>query len=138
MTRRYEIVYIFGSAAEEAQVNEALERLHALLKTADNPEPIRNVNHWGKRSLAYPIQNNEVGYYVVVDMNIDPAALPEFERALKLDESVIRYLLVLNEGEMPRAVPTAEEAEREREAAAVSPEGDAAPSAPATPEGEAA
>ena len=45
MSRRYEIVYIFDSALEEAQVNEHLERFHALLINNDNPEPITNTNH---------------------------------------------------------------------------------------------
>ena len=109
MPRRYEIVYIMDSALEEAQVNEHLERVHALLKSPDKPEPVTSSNHWGKRTLAYPIKGKEVGYYVVTQFEADPTLLPEFERAIKLDESVIRHLLILNEGEAPRPVrvPTA-------------------------------
>jgi small subunit ribosomal protein S6 len=105
VTRRYEIVYIFDSTADEAKVEEQLERFHALLKNGDNPEPIQNVNHWGKRTLAYSIGGNEVGYYVVVQFATDPTLLPEFERLVKLEESVIRYQVVLNEGEVPVAAP---------------------------------
>jgi ribosomal protein S6 len=65
MTRRYEVVYIFNSSLEEAQVDERLARYHALLKSEENPEPVEQVNHWGKRSLAYPIKGSEVGHYVV-------------------------------------------------------------------------
>ncbi len=85
MTRRYEIVYIFDSAVEEAQVDKTLERFHVLLKSEENPEPIRNVNHWGKRTLAYSIGGNEIGYYVVAQFATDPTLLPEFERLLKLE-----------------------------------------------------
>lgn len=102
MTRRYEIVYIFDSALEEAQVNEHLERFHALLVNDDNPEPITSTNHWGKRSLAYAIKGHAIGYYVVVQFATDPTLLGEFERLVKLDEAAIRYQLVLNEGEVPR------------------------------------
>ncbi len=98
MARQYEIVYIFDSTLEEAQVNEHLERHHALLKTADYPEPVTDVNHWGKRTLAYPIKKKETGYYVVTHFETDTAVLGEFERALKLDEAVLRHLIVLNEG----------------------------------------
>ncbi len=105
MTRRYEIVYIFDSTAEEAKIEEQLERFHALLKNGDNPEPIQNVNHWGKRTLAYSIGSNEIGYYVVVQFATDPTLLPEFERLVKLEESVIRYQIVLNEGEVPVPAP---------------------------------
>jgi small subunit ribosomal protein S6 len=104
MTRRYEVVYIFQSALEEAQVNEHLERFHALLKSPEKPEPITSANHWGKRTLAYPVKGKEVGYYVVVQCETDPTLLPEYERALKLEENVLRYLIVLNEGEAPRPV----------------------------------
>lgn len=104
MTRQYEVVYIFESALEEAQVNEHLERFHALLASPDASAPVTSVNHWGKRSLAYPIKGKDVGYYVVVQCATDPTLLPEFERAIKLDESVLRYLVVLNEGETPRPV----------------------------------
>ncbi|HEX9729645.1 MAG TPA: 30S ribosomal protein S6 [Gemmatimonadales bacterium] len=103
MSRPYEIVYIFDSVLEEPQVSEKLQRFHDLLKSADNPEPVKDVNHWGKRTLAYAVKGREVGYYVVVRVEAAPASLPEFERAIKLDEGVIRYLVVLNDGEQPRA-----------------------------------
>ena len=101
MTRRYEIVYIFDSAQDESQINESLDRHHALLKPEGESEFLLETNHWGKRTLAYPIGNSEVGHYVVVNLKTDGAKLQEFERAVKLDESIIRYLVVLNEGEMP-------------------------------------
>ena len=101
MTRRYEVVYIFDSTLDEDQVNAHLERFHVLLTSNDNPDPISNANHWGKRTLAYPIKGREIGYYVVVQLATDPALLGEFERLVKLEENVIRYQLVLNEGEIP-------------------------------------
>lgn len=103
MARQYEIVYIFDSALEEAQVNERLERFHELLRLPENANPVTTVNHWGKRTLAYPIRRKEVGYYVVVQFEVESSVLPEFERALKLDESVLRYLIVLNEDLAPVA-----------------------------------
>lgn len=112
MTRRYEIVYIFDSVLEEAQVNAALERHHALLKPGDTADFIQNVSHWGKRTLAYPINNKPIGYYVIVQLSTEAHLLPEFERSLKLDESVMRFLIVLNEGELPRPVTYPSDGER--------------------------
>ena len=112
MTRRYEVVYIFDSALEESQVNEHLERFHALLKDGDNKDPIENVNHWGKRTLAYPIRGCEIGYYVVVQLATNPTLLGEFERLVKLEESVIRYQLVFNEAEVPSPATSPETAHR--------------------------
>lgn len=102
MTRKYEVVYIFDSALEEAQVNERLGRFQDLLKTDDAPDPVTGVNHWGKRTLAYPIKGREAGYYVITQLATAPDRLPEFERAIKLDDGVLRHLVVVNEGEAPR------------------------------------
>ena len=99
MTRPYEVVYIFDSALEEAAINERLERFHALIQRP-GAEPPR-VDHWGKRTLAYPIKKRETGYYVVARFEADRTALPEFERAIKLDEGVLRFLVVVNEGAQP-------------------------------------
>ncbi len=106
MTRRYEVVYIFNSSLEEAQIDERLARYHGLLKSEQNPEPVEQVNHWGKRSLAYPINGQEVGHYVVAHFATDPTLLPEYERILRLEEeSVIRYLLVINEATVQAPAP---------------------------------
>jgi len=102
VTRRYEVVYIFDSALEEPAVNERLGKFHALLGGA---QP--TVNHWGKRTLAYPLGRHETGYYVVAQFEIASTLLPEFERAVKLEEGVLRHLTVQVEGEMPAAVPVA-------------------------------
>jgi len=95
--RLYEAVYIFDAALDEAAINKKLEAYHGLV-TGEGGE-VAAVDHWGNRQLAYPIEKKKTGYYVVAQFNGDPAALPEFERILKLDETLLRYLVVLNEGE---------------------------------------
>lgn len=95
MPRQYEAVYIFDSALEEAAINEKLARFHALLQKPG--EDTIKVNHWGKRTLAYPIKKRETGYYVVANFETAAGQLPEFERAIKLDDGVLRFLVVVNE-----------------------------------------
>src|SRR5918994_3575176 len=95
MTRQYEVVYIFDSALEETAINERLARFHTLIQSSEAEAP--QANHWGKRTLAYPIKKHETGYYVVAKFEADATALPEFERAIKLDEGVLRHLVVLND-----------------------------------------
>src|SRR2546427_264468 len=102
MARRYETVYIFDPALEEPAISERLERFHALL-TKDAKGAITNVAHWGKRSLAYPIKKKDTGYYVVAQFETAAELLPEYERAVKLEESVVRFLVVVSEG-LPAAV----------------------------------
>jgi len=95
--RLYETVYIFDAVLDEAAVNQKLEGYHELVTEKEGE--VTAVDHWGIRQLAYPIEKKKTGYYVVAQFSGDPTALPEFERALKLDESLLRYLVVLNEGE---------------------------------------
>ena len=99
MTRQYEVVYIFDSTLEETAINERLARFHALVQQPGVEPP--QVTHWGKRTLAYPIKKHETGYYVVAKFDAEPTALPEFERAIKLDEGVLRFLVVVSEGAQP-------------------------------------
>jgi small subunit ribosomal protein S6 len=114
MTREYELVYIFDSTLEEEAINERLEQFHELLKCPESTEPITGINHWGKRTLAYEVDGKDVGYYVVVQFESRPDLLGELERALKLDEAVMRYLVVLNEGLAPLTAAAAEESEPEK------------------------
>jgi small subunit ribosomal protein S6 len=104
MSRNYEAVYIFDSTLEDAAINDKLTRFHGLL-SSEQPE----VNHWGRRQLAYQIGSKENGYYVVSRFSAEPTVLPEYERALKLDEGVIRYLITLHEHEVGAPAMSEEE-----------------------------
>ena len=92
--RAYEIVYILDSALERDAVDAKLQTFHDVLGGE-----VTAVDHWGVRQLAYPIRKSKTGYYVIVHVDADPGALPEFERVVKLDEETTRYLIVVNEGQ---------------------------------------
>lgn len=104
MSRKYEAVYIFDSTLEDTAIQEKLTRHHALLSATEEIK----VEHWGRRQLAYKIGRRETGYYILAQFECDPKALPEFERALKLDDGVVRYLITLYEHELG-APPISEE-----------------------------
>ena len=95
--RLYEVVYILDPALEEGAVTAKLEKLHELATSRGGE--VSAVDHWGGRQLAYPINKLSSGYYAVAQFTASADALPEYERLLKLDNEVMRYLLVLNEGE---------------------------------------
>lgn len=95
--RDYEIVYIFRSSLEDEEIESKLDRYHERLGDAD----LTAVEHWGKRQLAYEITGERNGYYVVVQFTADPGRIEEFEQILKMDEDLLRHLIVLSEGEAP-------------------------------------
>jgi small subunit ribosomal protein S6 len=111
--RTYEAVYIFDSALEDPAIHDKLQRYHGML-SADGDIA---VDEWGRRQLAYPIGRRENGYYVVARFDAEPAVLPEFERALKLDDGIVRYLITLHEHEVgapPSVEGDDEDAQRRR------------------------
>ena len=95
-TRRYEAVYIIDSALEDAAIAEKLDKLQALLHLTAPAE----IEHWGRRQLAYKIGRHESGYYAISRFETTTTVLPEFERALKLDEGIVRYMISLAEHEL--------------------------------------
>jgi small subunit ribosomal protein S6 len=114
--RDYEAVYIFDSSLEESVVNEKLDRFHGLVAGEENGGQVTAVDHWGKRQLAYAIDDHENGYYVVSHFSTGAERLPEFERLLKLDEGLLRYLIVVNEAGLSTSpAPMAEDKDPDAE-----------------------
>ena len=111
MPRPYEAVYIFDSTLEDAAINDKLTRFNGLL---GSPADMAS-DHWGRRQLAYKIGNRDNGYYVVARFAAEPPVLPEYERALKLDEGVVRYLVTLYEHEVGAPPLTEEDLAKQRQ-----------------------
>lgn len=112
MIRPYEVVYILDSTLEDDAIAQKLETFHGLIAVDGAEPPV--LNHWGRRTLAYAIKKHTTGYYVVANFDTDPSRLPEYERALRLDDAVVRYLIVLNEEPpTPAQVPVREDEEEE-------------------------
>jgi len=95
--RLYEVVYIFDPDLSEDDISKKVDALQGTL-TEGGGEVVA-IDHWGTLQLAYPINKNKTGYYVVVHVRAAADSLPEFERRLRLDDDLIRYLIVVNEGE---------------------------------------
>ena len=95
--RLYEIVYIFDETLDEDGVNKKLDKFHPLVLGKSGE--VVEVDHWGVRQMAYPVKKHGSGYYIVAQVRAEVDGLPEFERVLRLDVELLRYLIVLNEGE---------------------------------------
>lgn len=91
--KNYEIMYILAPTLDEAGTKSAVESLHKIL--TDNGAKITGVKEWGMKDLAYPIKKQTKGYYVVVNFSGEPAAINEFDRIVKLDTRVLRFLVTV-------------------------------------------
>lgn len=94
--REYEMYLIVDADVEEEDVESIVERVTQLITTGDGEaagEMIK-VTARGKRRLTYPIKKKVDGQDVILNFHTPPQALAEIERVLKLDERVLRYLLV--------------------------------------------
>jgi small subunit ribosomal protein S6 len=90
--RPYETMVIFDTAADEAAVTGVLDRaLDALRAKGGNPG---KVERWGRRTFAYEVQHKSEGYYVIVELTADPAAVKDMERVLVLADEVIRHKVI--------------------------------------------
>ncbi len=90
---RYELTYIIDTALEETARKELIEKFSALIK-ANGGEVEKVDETWGKRRLAYPINDKPEGYYVLVTFQA-PAELPrEIERNMGINENVLRCLII--------------------------------------------
>lgn len=92
--RAYETVYVLDASLEQEAVDAKLDAFHSVLGGE-----VSALDHWGVRQLAYPVAKARTAYYAVAQFSADTAALPEFERLLRLDEQVLRHLIVLNLGQ---------------------------------------
>ncbi|HWO97545.1 MAG TPA: 30S ribosomal protein S6, partial [Bacillus sp. (in: firmicutes)] len=72
-----------------------VERFSGIL--TDNGAEIENVKEWGKRRLAYEINDFRDGYYMIVNAKAETAAVQEFDRLAKISEDIIRHIVVKEE-----------------------------------------
>ncbi len=90
--RDYEIVWILGGGADAKEGEASVDRVRALVGSLGGE--VGEVNPWGKRNLAYPIEKNTEGYYVEAQFKLDAARTPELEQACNADRAIIRHLIV--------------------------------------------
>lgn len=93
--RKYEIMYIIRPNIEEAAMKEVIARFNTIL--TDNGATLDKVNEMGKRRLAYEIEDFGEGFYVLLNVTSEPAAIAEFNRLMKFNEDVIRLLVTKDE-----------------------------------------
>ncbi len=88
---KYEAMYILDAALAEDAVAALVEKFKSLVEQNGT---LSEVNEWGKRRLAYPIDHKNEGYYVLMTFESAPAFPAELARNFRITDGVIRSMVV--------------------------------------------
>lgn len=87
----YETIFIIDSTLEPDAIEAERDKFVKII--TDNGE-IGEIEEWGKRKLAYPINFKSEGYYVLVNFNADVDFPKELDRRYRIDENILRTIII--------------------------------------------
>ena len=90
--KKYEIMFIVKATQESADVKKTAENAKKIL-TAEKAN-VTEFKELGEKKLAYPIKKELNGYYYVMQVEANNEAITEFDRKVKLDENILRHLII--------------------------------------------
>jgi len=93
-TNNYEAMLVFSVASGEEKTTELLERFKALVEENGTLE---SIDEWGKRRLAYLINDEPEGFYTLFHFSAAPEFPAELDRVLKITDGVLRSLIIRKE-----------------------------------------
>ncbi|MBQ2732821.1 MAG: 30S ribosomal protein S6 [Clostridia bacterium] len=103
MANNYEVLFIINPTLAEDEIKAAQDKFINLIK--ENGE-IQEINEWGKRRLAYPINDIQEGYYVLVYFAADADFPAELNRRFNIDDAIMRGMVIAREdAKVPETVP---------------------------------
>lgn len=110
--KKYEIVLVYDSDLEDAAVGEQLDKVAAVI--ASHGGEIERREIWGRKELAYKINKKGFGVYAYLIFSGDNALVADLDRQLKINESVLRHLIVVKDKYAPDYVAPKPDAPRSR------------------------
>ena len=87
---KYEVLYIIDPAQGEEGIAARVEKFKALVEANGT---LTSIDEWGKRRMAYPINDLMEGYYVLMTMDAKPEFPAELDRVFKITEGILRSLI---------------------------------------------
>jgi small subunit ribosomal protein S6 len=88
----YEAMLIIIPELDEEQVENTISRFQTIIGRTGGE--VRDVNHWGRRKLAYEIDHRTEGFYVVMEFTAGGRTLGELKRILRVSDDVLRHIIV--------------------------------------------
>ncbi len=90
--RKYEVMYIVNASLDDAARQAVITTLHAII--TDNGGTIVKIDDWGVKEFAYRIEDMTKGYYVVLNIEAEPATVKEFDRLARINSNVVRHMIL--------------------------------------------
>jgi small subunit ribosomal protein S6 len=94
MLNKYETIFIINTEVGEDNVKALIEKFKKLLETSAQLE---NIDEWGKRRLAYLIDDKNEGYYVLANFSANSDFPRELERIYKITDGILKYIIINKE-----------------------------------------
>ena len=88
---KYELMFIIDPVLDDEMKDAVIETVKGIIAEAGE---VSEVNEWGLRKLAYPIQKKSEGYYVVMQFTAAPELPKELDRRLRISDSCMRHIII--------------------------------------------
>ena len=89
-TKQYEMVFIMTPVLSDQQMKDTVDKFRKLL--TDNGAELVHEESWGLKKLAYPIQNKNTGFYVLIEFQAESPVINTLETEYRRDEKIMRFL----------------------------------------------
>ena len=88
----YEVLFVIDPTLEDDKKDAAVERVKEIISSENGT--VGDVDVWGLRRLAYPIQKKSEGFYAVIQFQAEPTLPLELDRRLKISDDYMRHIIV--------------------------------------------
>ena len=99
--RKYEILLILPAEADDKVVGGVTDRISQVLSQSGGE--VVKVDRWGKRRLAFEIDRQTEGFYLIVECQAEPTGMKELDRVLSLADDVVRFKVVVRSADRKTA-----------------------------------
>lgn len=90
--RNYEVMYVLKPDLDEEKLNEVVEKFTALIN--NNGGEVVTTDKWGKRRLAYEINDYREGVYILVNFKGEAKTPLELDRVMKITDEILRFMVI--------------------------------------------
>ena len=106
--RNYQSVLILKPDLDEAQVEESVNKITAILKKFGGS--VLKLDKWGKKRLSYRVRKNKFGFYLNIYHTCEPGKVPDLEKEYQLYDLIIKYMVIrLEDHDIERVMAKAAE-----------------------------